>query len=158
MQTRCPTCLRAETIEDGVSTVLVEGGLRRSAEPDGLASWRILRAALEGGPSVVGACAACELPVVGDGEAIGWTITLPSGAVTVAGGAVTGPSGALTVDEAAALIEGALVTPPTLARTLYEGAMFSWLVVPFLVWIGAMFCFAGFLCIGVPHGAEFMPR
>ncbi|MCO4744261.1 MAG: hypothetical protein KC912_05695 [Proteobacteria bacterium] len=158
MQTRCPTCFRAESIEDGVTTVTVEGGLRRSAEPEGLASWRIVRRALEGGPAVVGRCSVCALPLHGDGPAIAWTIALPSGDLKIADGKIAGKDGAVAIDDAEALIEAALVTPPTLARTLYEGAMFSWLIVPFFIWISAMFCFAGFLCIGVPHGAEFMPR
>lgn len=159
MQTRCPTCLRVETRANGVTTVLDHGGLRRPAEPDGLAAWRIIRVTLEGGPTVTACCDACTMPMVSeDGPSISWTIDLPSGGITVADGAIVGPSGSLSTDAAETLITQALVQKQSLALSLYQGAMFSWLIVPFMIWLAAMMCFSLFLCIGVPHGAAFMTR
>lgn len=159
MQTRCPTCLREETHHDGQVTVVHEGGQRAAPKPTGLAEWAIVRASLDGGPAIFGPCAACGMPMTKDaGESSTWTIHLPDGELQISEGALSGPSGPLSSSQAQTWVETSLKVEKSLALALYQGAMFSWLIVPFLIWISAMICFGMFLCIGVPQGAEFMPR
>lgn len=149
--------MRLETHTDGATTVVAPGGHRRPAEPEGIASWRIVRAAIEGGPAVIGPCPACGLPMIGDpGPSATWTIALPDGVITIADGLITGPSGPLSLDEAEQAIESALEDTKSLGKTAYQTAMFSWIIVWFMVWLMALSCFSLFLCVGVPHGAEFM--
>lgn len=87
----CPTCHhRARWSAPGeVVEVLQEGGSRRAAVPEALASWRIWRQARAGatGP-VVGPCPACGLPIPAVEPGAPWvdgaTLATPIGAVRVA--------------------------------------------------------------------------
>jgi hypothetical protein len=111
----CPTCHhRARWSAPGeVVEVLQEGGSRRAAVPEALASWRIWRAARAGatGP-VVGPCPACGLPLPavapgapGIGSA---TLTTPIGEVRVADDGVWLDGVVADPDDVDARLEAAL--------------------------------------------------
>lgn len=157
MHTRCPTCLRTERHLDGQVEVLVVGGQRQPEPPQWLAEWRVLRESLDAGIGVAGPCGACGMPMLADGAAESWTLALPDGEVILEAGVLRAAGEEITVDAVEARVQAAS-PKPSLAETLYHTAMFSWLIVPVILWFVAFSCFSAFLCIGVPQGAEFMPR
>lgn len=93
-----------------------------------------------------------------DGAPEPWSFELDNGPIIVTGNEIRHGDRAVSADTAEAMLRGAFERPAPLGQRVFEGAMVTWLVVPFLIWICAMFCFGAFLCIGVPQGAEFMPR
>ena len=159
MQVTCSTCLRCEERTTEGVTVLDEGGQRRPATPVELSAWQVLREIAARGQVCAGPCEACGMPLhTEQGSAEPWTFELPNGALVIHGPEITLGDSAVSADRAESMIREAFERPASLAQRLFEGAMVTWLVVPFLIWICAMFCFGAFLCIGVPQGAEFMPR
>lgn len=136
--------------------MLNEGGQRGPGSPRVAFEWAILREAIHAGDGVVGPCPACQMPMLG-GTGRTWTLTLASGDITLRGDELYRGSGAVTVEEVDALVEAERPTQSLFVRVFQTG-LFAWLVVPFILWVCAFFCFSAFLCIGVPQGAEFMPR
>lgn len=156
MECRCPTCLREEDRHADRVVVRVEGGQRSAPAPRFAAEWAVLRDAMGAGDGVVGPCPACQMPMLG-GQARRWTLTLPDTQVTLDGDALSGPEGPLTIPQLDARVQAALPRESLPVR-IFQTGLFAWLVVPLILWVCAFFCFSAFLCIGVPQGAEFMPR
>lgn len=136
--------------------MLTEGGQRQPPEPRFVAEWEAVKAALADEQGFAGPCAACGMPMVG-APGGSWTIQLPSGSLTIADGQFTGPQGVVDLATAEAMVEAARPSP-SLALRVFQTGLFAWLVVPLILWVCAFMCFSAFLCIGVPQGAEFMPR
>lgn len=108
VEARCPTCFRRERwLANGEHLVEQEGGRRRAPEPAWLATWEALRAWREGGPAVVGTCAACGQPLVSDSPGApalaGWRLHTPGGEL-VLGEWITGPDGPLELAAADAFV------------------------------------------------------
>lgn len=137
--TECPCCHRIERVRGDVLEVVVPGGARRPAGAPERAAWETLAKAVRGlGPPVVGRCAACGQPMVGDGTPVGWEIPVPGGAISLhPDGHLTGPRGAITVEEADRLVaETYAEPPPGVAERLvglFQVGLFAALLVPALL-------------------------
>ena len=119
---RCHSCHRIEHWHgDGPAApervdVVVPGGERRPSEPGPLAAWRVLRRARQGalGP-VVGACSACDQPLVANDTTFPamevWEIPTPAGPLKV-GREIVGPDGMVGDEDAERWLETQYPKPP----------------------------------------------
>ena len=144
----CPSCHRRERWVDGTVEVTATGGARRPTVHPELAAWRTVLAAHRGETApVVGTCAGCAQPLIGDAPPIPWTLHTPEGDLVV-DGSVVGPNGPMSEADAAFWVEEQLRERPEIkpGLWLFQTAKMSSMILPLLaLWSFALICFITFI-------------